>query len=64
MPFRINKKKNFLNAKRDEMLFLIKGKKNKVKYLQHAQNYIPVFFELFNSEILEVAKTFKSGGFL
>ena len=57
MPFRINKKKNFLNAKRDgNVVFDKKGKKNKVKYLQHAQNYIPVFFELFNSEILEVAK--------
>ena len=53
----LTQKKNYKNAKRDgNVVFDKKGKKNKVKYLQHAQNYIPVFFELFNSEILEVAK--------
>lgn len=53
----LNLKKDYKNAKRDgNIVFDKKGKKNKVKYLQHAQNYIPIFFELFNSEILDVAK--------
>ena len=51
------KKKDFINAERDGNIVYdqIRGK-NKVKYLQHVQNYIPVFFELFNSKILYVAK--------
>ncbi len=51
------KKKDYKFALRDgNVVFDKYGKKKTVKYLQHAQNYIPAFFELFNSQILDVAK--------
>ena len=50
-------KKNYQNAMRDgNVVFDSKGKKKSVKYLQHAQHYIPIFFELFNSKIIEISK--------
>ncbi len=50
-------KKDYKTAQRDgNVVFDSFGKKKTVKYLQHAQNYIPIFFQLFNSQILQVAK--------